>query len=231
MQGRCEMSRLLPAVFGVAMVVALMGEAVARNDSSTAMPSGRGERNISASATVDAIDLNKRTLVLRRKDGTTATVQVDERVKNLPQVRVGDQVQVNYREAIAFEVRPAGELAPGTSMKEGLVTAKPGERPSALGTQVVTVVATIDAIKPEKPSVLLRTADGDVTEVRVRDPNNLKRVKVGDHVQVTYSQALAVSVFDTSAASGSSAPVSRPGARLTTKELNRQELDRIQGPH
>jgi len=225
------MSRLLPVVFAAAMAVVLISEAAAQNDRSTAMPSGRGERNIAASATVEAIDLNTRTLVLRRKDGTTAAVHVDEQVKNLPQVRVGDQVQVNYREAIAFEVRPAGELAPSTSMKEALATAKPGERPSALGTQVATVVATIDAIKPETPSVLLRTADGKVTEVRVRDPNNLKRVKIGDHVQVTYSQALAVSVFDTSASSGSSAPASRSGTRVTTNELNRQELDRIQGAH
>ena len=73
-------------------------------------------------------------------------------------------------------------------------------------------------------------APKSITLRKSGDPNNLKRVKVGDHVQVTYSKALAVSVVDTSAASGSSAPGSRPGARVTTKELNRKELDRIQGP-
>jgi hypothetical protein len=223
------MNRSLPLVFLAAMATALMGEAVAQSDLSTAMPSGRTERSISASVIVDAIDMDKRLVVLRREDGTTVTVRVDDRVKNLPQVRVGDRLLVNYREAVAFQVRPAGEVAPSTSMKEALITAKPGEKPAGVGTQEVTLVATIVGIDPDKPSVLLQTTNGEVTEVRVRDPNNLKRVKVGDHVEVTYSTALALSVVPTPAvASGSSAPASRPGAPVTTKDLNRQELDRIQ---
>ena len=222
------MKRSLPVVFVAAMAVALMGEAGAQGDSSTAMPSGRAERSVSASATVEAIDMNKRILTLRREDGTTVSVQVDERVKNLPQVRVGDRVRVNYREAVAFQVRPAGELAPSTSMKEGLVTAQPGEKPAGVGTREVTMIATIVGMNPDKPSVLLRTADGDVTEVRVRDPNNLKRVNLGDKVEVTYNTALAISVAATpAAASGPSAPAPAPPARATTEDLNRQELDRI----
>jgi Cu/Ag efflux protein CusF len=223
-----EMKRSLPALFIAAMAVALTGETIAQSDTSTVLPSGKVQRSISASATVEAIDLEKRIVVLRRENGTTVTVQVDERVKNLPQVRVGDRVQVNYREAVAFQVKPAGETTPSVSMKEGLTTARPGEKPAGVGTQEVTIVATIDAINREKPSVSLRTAHGEVTEVQVRDPNNLKRVKVGDQVEVTYSTALALSVVAIpSAASGSSAPAARSKTPGATKDLNRKELDRI----
>jgi Cu/Ag efflux protein CusF len=226
------MNRSLPLVFVAAMAAALIGEAAAQSQSRTAMPSGRSERIVSASAIVEAVDMDKRTVVLKREDGSTVTVQVDQRVKNLPQLKVGDRVQVNYREAIAFQVRPAGEVTPGTSMEEGLTTAKPGEKPGAVGTREVTTVATIDAINPDKPSVLLRTAGGDVTEVRVRDPNNLKKVKVGDQIEITYTRALALSVVAApSAVSGSSAPASGPRKPATTEDLNRQELERIQSGH
>jgi hypothetical protein len=221
------MNQSLPLVFIAMMSTALMAEAVAQTAPSTAMPSGRAERTVSGSAIVEAVDLDKRLLVLKRDDGTTVTVRVDDRVKNLPQVRVGDRVQANYREAVAFQVRPAGQVAPSTSMKEGLTTAKPGERPAGVATQEATIIATIAAINPDKPSVHLRTADGEVTEVRVRDPNNLKKVKVGDQVEVTYTTALALSVVDTSTAGSGSSP---PGTPATTKDLNRQELDRIQAP-
>src|SRR5690242_8005658 len=99
------MNRSLPTLFVAAMAVALAAEAVAQSNTSATLPSGKVERSVSASATVEAIDLEKRLVVLKREDGTTVTVQVDKRVKNLPQVKVGDRVQVNYREAIAFQVR------------------------------------------------------------------------------------------------------------------------------
>jgi hypothetical protein len=230
------MRQWLPVLFVAAMAATPSGEAIAQSDSPAAMPSGKTERIVSTSATVEAIDLNKRVVVLRQEDGTEVAVEVDQRVKNLPQVRVGDRLQVKYREAVAFQVKPAGELKPSTSVKEGLTTAKPGDKPAGVRTQEVTIVATIDAIDPSKPSVRLRTADGEVTEIRVRDPNNLKKVKVGDHVEVIHSTALAISVAATpSAASGSSAPTTRSPApttrskaSVTAKELNQQELDRIQ---
>jgi len=221
------MRRSLPVVFVAAMALAPMAEAVAQPSSNPSMPSRAVARTVSASATVQSVDVAKREVVLRGEDGKEVTVQVDERVKNLPQVKVGDRVAVNYREAVAFQVRPAGELAPGMSMKEGLVTAKPGEKPAATKTEDMTIVATIDAIDPAKPSVVLRTADGERTEVRVRDPNNLKKVKVGDQVEVTYRRALAISVVDASAAdAGAPAPGKRSKTLSTTKDLNLQELDR-----
>jgi len=225
------MKRTLPVVLLAAICAAPIGEVLAQANPPTAMPSGRVARTVSASATVQSIDVGKRVVTLRGEDGKDLTVQVDERVKNLPQVKVGDRVQVNYREAVAFQVKPAGGLAPGMSMKEGLLTAKPGEKPAAIKTSDMTIVATIDAIDPAKPSVVLRTADGEVTEVRVRDPNNLAKVKVGDQVEVTYRTALAISVVDASAAAaGSPSPGKRSKTLNSAKDLNLQELERIQTP-
>jgi Cu/Ag efflux protein CusF len=218
------MNRWLAVPFVGLVALAAIGEAAAQ---SNPLPSLRAERSVSAWATVQAIDLEKRTVVLKREDGGQVTVHADRRVKNLPQVRVGDRVQVNYRETIAVQVRRAGEIAPATAVQESLVTAKQGEKPAAVGTQQAVIVATIEAIHPETRSVVLRSVDGEVAEIRVRDPNNLKRVKVGDQVEVNYTSALAMSVTGAPAAASGSSP--QPGRRATATDLNREELGRIQG--
>jgi len=55
-------------------------------------------------------------------------------------------------------------------------------------------VVTIDAIDAKVPSVTVKTADGRRMSFKVEDPKNLTGYKVGDNVEVTYTQALAVSV-------------------------------------
>ena len=57
-----------------------------------------------------------------------------------------------------------------------------------------TIVATIEAINEAKGSVTLRGPEGRSVDVTARDPKNLKKVKVGDLVEITYTEALAVSI-------------------------------------
>src|SRR3990172_5146847 len=64
---------------------------------------------VTVTATVVAINLKKREVTLRGPDGTTDTIHVDDRVKNLPQVRKGDQVVATYYESVAVQVKKPGE--------------------------------------------------------------------------------------------------------------------------
>src|SRR5690242_5474435 len=80
-----------------AAVLAVMGPTAAAKQSGAASAdnSVRTVRSISrtttVTATVDAIDLDNRTVALREPNGRTVTLKVGDRVKNLPQVHVGDQ--------------------------------------------------------------------------------------------------------------------------------------------
>ena len=40
----------------------------------------------------------------------------------------------------------------------------------------------------------LKGPEGNVETVRVMDPKNLEKVKVGDRIVITYTEALAISV-------------------------------------
>src|SRR3982750_16616 len=69
------------------------------------IPSGkRAESTTTVTATVQSVDVSNRLVTLKGPDGQVVTVHADERVKNLPQVKKGDQVTVTYYESIAYEV-------------------------------------------------------------------------------------------------------------------------------
>jgi Cu/Ag efflux protein CusF len=161
------------------------------------LPSGVvGENLVSATARVKAIDHKTRRVTLQRADGSVVKFVAGDEVRNLPQVKVGDEVNVTYYESLAYEVRKPGEGAPGAgaSIAEGAARAKLGEKPGGAAGRVTTVTATIAAIDKGAGTVTLRGPDGETTTIKARNPDNLNRVAVGDLVDITYTEALAISV-------------------------------------
>lgn len=158
------------------------------------LPSLQESGTATITATVQAVDLKKRTVTLKGPEGNVVTIKVDDSVKNLPQVKVGDQVVAQYYEAIAVEVMRPGEAPGGASAKEAVATAKPGEKPAGVVVNTVTVTTTIENINKKNQTVTLKGPQGNTEVVKVRNPQNLEKVKVGDEVVITYTQALAISV-------------------------------------
>src|SRR5215471_3309874 len=92
------------------------------------LPSGTlGAALVSATARVKAVDLRTRHVTLERADGSEVTLYADDNVRNLPQVKVGDEVTVSYYESIAFEVKKPGTTTPGATVAEEVGRAKLGE--------------------------------------------------------------------------------------------------------
>ena len=109
-------------------------------------------------------------------------------------VKVGDPVVAAYVEAIAIQVKKAGTAAPGVSTQESRVSSKPGETPAGAIAREVTVVGTITAIDKKNQKVTIKGPQGNQETVKVKDPKNIEGVKVGDMVEITFTQALAVSL-------------------------------------
>jgi Cu/Ag efflux protein CusF len=160
-----------------------------------ALPSGIvGANLVSTTAKVKAIDLKTRRVTLQRPDGSLVKFKAGEEVRNLPQVKVGDDVKVNYYESLAYEVKKPGDGTPGVAVSEALDHAKPGEKPGVVAGQATTMTTTIAGIDKVAGTVTLSTPDGESRTVKVRTPDNLNRVSVGDLVEITYTEALAISV-------------------------------------
>jgi ribosomal protein L35AE/L33A len=158
--------------------------------------SDRVERRqtITVTAVVEAVDVQKRLVTLRGPDGNTSTIQVSDDVKNLPQVHKGDSVRVAYLESLAFQVRKPGEADSGSGMVEQVDTAKPGEKPAGVGARAVTVVTTVEGIDKTKGTITLKGPQGNSKTIKAQNPANLDKVAVGDRVEITYTEAVAISV-------------------------------------
>jgi hypothetical protein len=158
-----------------------------------AMPGKGVAGSVTVRGTIDAIDKGKGTITLKGPQGRTVTLDVKDRAK-LDAVKVGDPVVATYIEAVAFQVRKAGSAAPGATVKEAQVGSKPGETPAGAVGREVTVTATITALDLKARTVTIKGPQGNSETFKIRDPKNAEGVKVGDLVDITYTQALAVTL-------------------------------------
>jgi hypothetical protein len=69
-----------------------------------------------------------------------------------------------------------------------------GSKPGVASATEITVTATIEAMDKVSETVTLKGPDGDVVTVKVQDPANLEKVKVGDAIVITYTEAQALSI-------------------------------------
>ncbi len=160
-----------------------------------ALPSGKiGEETLTANATVVAINQKTRHVTLKDSDGTRFTIVAGPEVRNLAQVKKGDVVRITYQESIAYEVKKPGTAKPGVAASTDVSRAELGEKPAGSIRDTVTVRLTITAIDKAASQATLRDPGGKVTVVKVKDPAKLDAVQVGDVVDITYTEALAVAV-------------------------------------
>jgi ribosomal 50S subunit-recycling heat shock protein len=158
-------------------------------------PSVKKEKTTHLTATVEAVDLDKRIITVKGPQGNIVDIKAGDEVKNLAQVKVGDIVDLTYYESIAVKVFKPGKVQQGTA--EAVTAerlAKPGEKPSGIIGSQVTITATVESISPNKTSVTLKMADGKYKVVKIQNKKNLANVKVGDEVVITATETLAVAV-------------------------------------
>jgi len=147
-------------------------------------------QSVELTATVVEIDHQTRTVTLKAADGRTETFVVGEAAKNLDQVQKGDVIVVTYAEALAYEVKTGGT----TSSTTVGATAKPGENPAGIIARETKVTVTITAIDENAPTITFKGPAGNTRTIKVKHPEKLKTVKVGDQVELTYTEALALTI-------------------------------------
>lgn len=183
---------LSPAAWAIpSMVAQATGTAPAPAESKT--PPAVGEAaSVEVRGTVAAVDKKASTVTLKGPRGNTITLDVKDKAK-LDAIKVGDPVVATYVEAIALRIQPPG-TAPSASVKEETASSKPGETPAGMVGRQVKAVVTITAIDKAAQTVTIKGPRGRTETVKARDPANLEKIKVGDKVEITYTQALAVAI-------------------------------------
>jgi Cu/Ag efflux protein CusF len=150
---------------------------------------------VELTTTIEAIDHSSRMVTLKDKDGAVETIYCGPEVKRFDELKVGDTVTFRYQESIAYAIRKPGQPSGlPTTTGEPKVVRGQGAKPSGTLSKQETATVTVKAIDPKAPSITVLTEDGRSASFRVEDPKNLKDVKVGDKVEVTYTEAFIISV-------------------------------------
>ena len=155
-------------------------------------PAGVQGKPVTRTATIEAIDRANRLITLKNPKGELAVIVAGPDVKRFDELKVGDTVSATYYESVAVNVRRPGDPAPSRS--GAALTPGTGKSPSATASVQDTVTVTVQAIDRANQAVTVKRADGGVVSFRVQDPKNLDIAKVGDTVDITFTQALLVEV-------------------------------------
>jgi hypothetical protein len=188
------------AIGAVAAAVALSAGIARAGDASAdeaalkkaKVPSFQFSREETVTATIEAIDMKAGTATLTGPEGNSLVVKARDR-KNLKKAKVGDHVVAKYRESLSGHVKQPGEVAPKEQVTESAAN-QPQGTPGASGSRTIVATVSITAIDTKAGTATFKGPEGNSFTVKARDPKNLKKVKVGDELVVTYSEALAVSL-------------------------------------
>ena len=146
------------------------------------------------SATVEAIDPTARQVTVRKEDGTHEVFFVPATVKRFDTLKVGDRIRARHYENMVLSVKQPGE-------KDVDKTVRDVATPSEVGTGGTlahqrTITATITAIDEKAPSVTFTGPGGFKYTTKVKDKAALAKAKVGDKVDITWTEALMLSIED-----------------------------------
>ena len=154
---------------------------------------------LEAKAGVVAVDPAERIVTLRREDGSLFDVQAGDGVRNFDQIAVGDKLRVQYQETLAAALRPAGA---GATPAEGAFAAgraKPGARPGAGVGRAISLCVRIESIDRANDIVVFSLSTGELHAHRIVTPEGrefVKKLRLGDTVQLDYAEALALSITE-----------------------------------
>lgn len=151
---------------------------------------------VSVTEVVESIDHETREVTLRDASGLLKQVVVGENVKRLSEVRVGDAVTVDFFVSVLYEVREPTEA----ELKEPFVElghtvkATADQLPGEAALKQFRVVCTLVALDSESQTATLKGPKGNYQVVAIKNPENLKKLRIGMSVVVTHTEALAISL-------------------------------------
>jgi hypothetical protein len=148
---------------------------------------------VTVTATVQAIDYDKRTVTLKGPR-RTVTLKIGPEAKNFDQVKQGDQVKVAYVDSVAVFVRKPD--APPSAQEADVVQVSPrGAKPGVMAVSTRELTATVVGINYKDRTVDLKGPGGVTLRLPVdKGVQGFEDVKKGDQVVVRHTEAVAIDV-------------------------------------
>lgn len=192
-------SQLCLAALGLCLVSpALAQEDKDKEKDKASGAPARREESVRASVTakVTAIDAAKRQITLKGSEGRERTMTVDKAVRRFDEIKVGDEVTADYYASLAAEVRPPTADEKDSPLTEIDVAGRADDSsdPAAGGLRMVKAVTKVESLDPAKKTVTIKGPRGNTHEIAVKDPATFGKLKQGDTIVITFTEALAISL-------------------------------------
>ena len=154
---------------------------------------------VEATATVTAVDMKNHLVTIQGPAGNSTIIRVTDQVKNLPQVKIGDEVNISYyRSTVVNLVKTKGDVKLGTEVSGAKASAPAGEKPAGVIEMEVTRTVEVVFVDPYQKFISFRGPDIGLRRVTLENRPDLQHyldeLKKGDIVEVTYTEALAISL-------------------------------------
>lgn len=142
--------------------------------------------------TVQAIESSSRTLTLKRPDGTFLTTVAPAGMARFDEVKVGDKVTARYYENLVVRVKPVGEKAIDTASASTISSS--GAHPGGTAAVQRAITATVTALDRKASTITVVGPNDWKYSSRVEDKKALDKVKVGDRLDMVWTDALLISL-------------------------------------
>ena len=150
-------------------------------------------QELTASATVTAINLETRQVSLKNAEGETFDIVAGEQVANLPNVKVGDKVMLKYLQILDVE------LLKGTAgIRKRIVEvdgerARADEKPGGGVGMKVTIYADVIGLDKQQQTVTVRGVDETLT-IKINNPEQFSLIAEGDQLKAVQTKAIGIGI-------------------------------------
>jgi len=146
----------------------------------------------SVTVTIESIEQSSRTMTVKDDKGVYETVDVPPEIKRFSELKVGDKITARYYENVVVRLKKPGEAA--VDVDSGALTRGQGGRPAGTAATQRTITVTVTAMDPKARSVTVNGPNGYTYSRRVQDKKAFDQLKVGDRLDMTWTNALLLSV-------------------------------------
>ena len=168
-----------------------------------------------AAAEITAIDLKTRQVTLRGPSGNTFTLQSQDKVIALEDVKVGDSVVVTYIAAIESELRtPTAEeiAAPWVVLDEEAVS-DDASHPGIADMRVIRAVVTIEGMNRQTGTVTIKDSRGMLHIIGDVEPEKMESVTLGQTAVIVFAEAMALTLQHQAAAADTAPAEAAPAQK------------------
>ena len=179
------------SALALAAVLLLPGTALAEEAADRAVVVAE---EITLTGKVVAIGKESRMIIVEGPTGRQVAMKAPKEGQNFDQISMGDTVTARYFESVALAITPVADAQPGASELAAVSLAPPGATPGGTIVDQIQLRAVVAAVDAEARKVTLDVPAGGQRILMVREGVDLARVKVGEEVSVTLTEALAITI-------------------------------------